>query len=198
MPRIIYIKESKGGGYVILGIADGEDKKAFAVAKATYSSLGSPSRFHELSDEEISVIEAANDEYRALKKALSLLSYADNSEKNLTMKLRRSGFSKDTAEGAVREVVRLGYLKEDEQLRRLIVYEANSRLTGPLKIASKLMAKGYSSSAIRDIVDTLRSEGEVDFSENCRRLLEKKLPDDATDEEKYKLLKSYGYKTYDC
>ena len=197
MPRIIYIKESKGGGYVIIGVAEGENKKALAVPKSTYSSLGSPQRSHELTDEEIFVIEKANDEYRALKKALSLLSYADNSQRSLKMKLLRAGFSKESSERAVCEVVRLGYLKEDEQLERLICYEANSRLTGPLKIMSKLTAKGYSSSAIRCAVDRLTDEGEVDFSESRRLLLQKKLGCDASDEEKYKLLKSYGYKNYD-
>ena len=197
MPRIIYIKESKGGGYVILGISDGEGKRALVVDKSTYFSLGSPQRSHELSEEEIALIEKANDEYRALKKALSLLSYSDNSERNLKMKLLRAGFSRDSSESAVREVVRLGYLKEEEQLERIICYEANSRLNGPMKIISKLSAKGYSSVAVRRALEKLQDEGHIDFQENRRILLEKKLDTDATDEEKYKLLKSCGYKAYE-
>ena len=197
MPRIVYIKESKGGGYVIVGVADGEEKYVLVVDKATYSSLGSPVRSHEITDEQMSVMRTSDGEYRALKKALSLLSYADNSERNLNMKLRRAGFSSSASESAVHEVVRLGYLNEDEQLRRAILYEVNSRLTGPMKLMSKLCAKGYSSSLIKATVGALRDEGLIDFDENRRALLEKKLDADSTPEQKQKLLKSYGYKCYD-
>ena len=197
MPRIIYIKESKGGGYVIVGVADGEEKYALVVDKATYSSLGSPMRSYEITDEQMSVMRTSDGEYRALKKALSLLSFADNSERNLKMKLHRAGFSSSASESAVREVVRLGYLNEDEQLRRAILYEVNSRLTGPMKLMSKLCAKGYSSSLIKATVGALRDEGLIDFDENRRALIEKKLDADATPEQKQKLLKSYGYKCYD-
>lgn len=197
MPKIVYIKESKTKGYLILGVSDGEEKRAFFVALQLYSSLGSPSRGYELDEGEISALEECNEEYRALRKALSLLSYADNSERSLKMKLLRAGYSRTASDAAVREVVRLGYLKEDDQLERLILSEANLRLVGPMKLIPKLVSKGYSVSDVKRVLERLSDEGEIDFDENRRRLLEKKLPDDATDEEKYKLLKSYGYKTYD-
>ena len=197
MPRIVYIKESKGGGYVIVGVADGEEKYALVVDKATYSSIAAPPRGHEITNEEMTVMRAADGEYRALKKALSLLSYADNSKRNLKMKLLRAGFSSSSADEAIREVVRLGYLNEDEQIRRAILYEVNSRLTGPMKLVSKLSAKGYSVSLIKAAVGALSDEGLVDFDENRRALLDKKLDADATPEQKQKLLKSYGYKCYD-
>ena len=197
MPRIIYIKESKTKGYLILGIKKGEEKCAFYITRALYSSLGSPTLGYELDEGEISALEECNEEYRALRKALSLLSYADNSERSLKMKLLRAGYSRTASEAAVKEVVRLGYLKEEDQLERLILSEANSRLTGPQKLIPKLVSKGYSASDVRRVLDRLVDEGEVDFDENRRRLFEKKLTDDATDEEKFKLLKSYGYRTYD-
>ena len=145
----------------------------------------------------LSGCEAALAEYLRETASLSLLSFADNSERNLKMKLCRAGFSSSASESAVREVVRLGYLNEDEQLRRAILYEVNSRLTGPMKLMSKLCAKGYSSSLIKATVGALRDEGLIDFDENRRALLDKKLDADATPEQKQKLLKSYGYKCYD-
>ena len=196
MPRIVYIKDSKGGGYVIVGVADGEEKLVLVVDKATYMSLGSPARSHEITEEEMALMRTSDNEYRALKKALSLLSYADNSKRNLKMKLLRAGFPPSAVDGAIREVVRLGYLNEDEQLRRAILYEVNSRLTGPIKLISKLSSKGYSVSLIKETVAELSDEGLIDFEENRRAVIEKKLDLDATPEQKQKLLKSYGYKYY--
>ena len=196
MTRVIYIKESKHGEYIAVGIADGEEKKAFVMPRAIYDSLGAPTRGCEISEDSLSAMSEANDEYRAMKKALSLLSYADNSERGLKMKLLRAGFSREASDAAVREVVRLGYVNEDSQLERLIVSEANSKLTGPMKLLPKLSAKGYSVSRIKAVLSRLQDEGVVDFEENRRRLIEKKLDEGASDEQRQKLLKSFGYKPY--
>ena len=196
MTRVIYIKESKHGEYIAVGIADGEEKKAFVMPRAIYDSLGAPTRGCEVSEDDLAVMGEASEEYRAMKKALSLLSYADNSERGLKMKLLRAGYSREASDAAVREVVRLGYVNEDSQLERLILAEANSRLIGPMKLLPKLSSKGYSVAHIKQVLSRLRDEGAVDFEANRRRLLEKKLDEGASDEQRQKLLKSFGYKPY--
>ena len=195
MAKIIYIKESKTKGYLVIGVKDGEEKTPLTVNGAAYAALGSPSLGEELSADTLDTLTRENQKFLALKKALYLLSFSDNSERNLRYKLMRAGYSREVVEFAISEVLRLGYINEARQLERLILTEANSRLFGPMKIISRLVGKGYSASAIREAMESLRDSGEVDFDTNRMRVLEK-LPDGYTDEDMYKLLYKYGYKTY--
>ncbi len=196
MATVIYIKEGKTRGYITVGALHDGQRRAYTVPQAIYSSLGSPMPRCELDDAALASLEEANAEYTAFKKALSLLSYSDNSYRSLVMKLRRSGFSARIAEGAANEAVRLGYIDEERQLERLILAEANGHLTGPLKLIPKLAAKGYSQDKIRAVISELRTSGELDFEENKRSLIEKKLGGDFTEEERDKLLFKHGYKAY--
>ena len=195
MAKIIYIKESKTKGYLVIGVKDGEEKIPLTVNAAAYAEVGSYAVGDEISSEALDALAKENQRFLALRKALYLLSFSDNSERNLRYKLMRAGYPCDVVDFAVSEVLRLGYINEARQLERLIVNEANSRLFGPMKIVSRLVGKGYSTSAIREAMESLRDSGEVDFDLNRARLLEK-LPDGYTDEDMYKLLYKYGYKTY--
>ena len=195
MAKIIYIKESKTKGYLVIGVKDGEEKTPLTVSAAAYAEVGSPSLGEELSTDTYEALARENQRFLALRKALYLLSFSDNSERNLRYKLMRAGYPGDVVDFAVSEVLRLGYINEARQLERLILTEANSKLYGPMKIVSRLVGKGYSTSAIREAMESLRDSGEVDFDTNRMRLL-KKLPDGYTDEDMYKLLYKYGYKTY--
>ena len=137
----------------------------------------------------------AEDEYvRCKKRALYLLSIANNNERALVTKLRAKGFSYEVASEVCREMVSLGYVNEDEQLERLIEKEANERLLGARKITAKLASKGYSITKIKAAIQRLISRGEVDFSVNARTLIGRKLPSDASEEEKLCLLEKYGFR----
>ncbi len=194
MARVIYIKEGKTKGYITVGaLLDGQ-RRSYTVPSAIYSALGSPARAEELDGDALLELERADAEYRAIKKALGLLSYSDNSERSLFMKLRRSGFPRDISEGAVREAVRLGYINEERQLERLILNETNGRLHGPMKLMARLSAKGYSRGKIKSAVDALVRSGELDFEKNKQRLMEKHAGDALDGDEKNKLLYKYGYR----
>ena len=195
MAKIIYIKESKTKGYLVIGVKEGEQKNPLTVNAAAYSDVGAPSLGEELSADTLDTLTRENQKFLALKKALYLLSFSDNSERNLRYKLMRAGYPGDVVDFAVSEVLRLGYINEARQLERLILTEANSKLFGPMKIISHLVGKGYSPSDVRAAIEALRDSGEVDFDTNRMRLLEK-LPDGYTDEDMYKLFYKYGYKTY--
>ena len=195
MAKIIYIKESKTKGYLVIGIKDGEDKTPLTVNAAAYADIGSPALGEELDPDTLEALTKENQRFLALKKALYLLSFSDNSERNLRYKLMRAGYPRDVVDFAVSEVLRLGYINEQRQLERLILSEANSKLFGPKKIISRLVAKGYSPGDVRVAIEALSDSGEVDFDLNRTRLLEK-LPDGYSDEDMYKLLYKYGYKTY--
>lgn len=187
--KILSVRRS-GEHHVVIRVL-GEGKPAsYTVSSVTYSSLGSPPSGYTLSSEEISEIERDDEGVRAMKKALSLLAFSDVSEALLRLKLRRSGFSSDTASETVRECVNRGYLDEERQLERLIKKEADA-LRGPYFIKRKLISKGYSSSAVSKAMDVLVSSSEINFDEIFERLCEKV---GATDDERYALLYKRGFK----
>lgn len=195
MARIVYAKDSRVKGYVALGIGEDGELRRLTVHKIKYSSLGSPSRGEEIDSETVRELEEADEQFRALRRALSFLSYADNSERGLVMKLMRAGFPRRVAEEAVAECVSHGYIRERDQLARLIVTAAEVKLRGPLYIKAYLMQKGYSSSDISEVTDELISSGEVCFPECFRRLCERLGP--VGEEERMMLAKKYGYRRSD-
>ena len=194
MAKISYIRTSKDGTLLLLGIVGEGESARYTISDAVYSSIGRPAPHTLLGERELSVIKYADELYRAEKKALSLLSYADNNERTLKDKLVRAGFSHRVSSNVAKEMVGLGYIDEERQLRRLIIREANVNLSGFSKLLPKLAAKGYSVEQIRSVTSSLVKEGEIDFKANAKKLVEKRLPEGATYEEKKTLLYKNGYK----
>ena len=191
--RLAYIKEIKNTHLLTLGIdGDGESVR-FTVSASAYAAVGRPTVGEELSEHVYAELSYADELYRAEKKALSLLSFADNNERTLMQKLLRAGFCRDVAQSVCERMVMLGYVDEERQLERLILKGANEALLSERRISEKLRAKGYGSSLISRVMTRLVSTGEIDFSENRERLLSR-LPGDATDEERIKLLYKHGYR----
>ena len=186
-----YVREAKEKGLLSLAL-EGEESAHYTIDAATYVEIGSPESGSFIDTEMLSLIKSADQICRARRKALSLLAFADNNEKNLKMKLCRAGFDRKISDMVCTEMVELGYINEKRQLERLILSEANQKLRGPLRIIPALTAKGYSQSDIRAVMHDLMEAGEIDFRENAKRLIEKKLPD-ADAEEKRKLLYKNGY-----
>ena len=58
----------------------------------------------------------------------------------------------------------------------------------------KLVRAGFSKKASAKVMARLCESGEIDFGKNAKRLIEKKLPIDASSEEKKKLLYRNGFK----
>lgn len=192
--KVIYVKSSRSKGYTSVGLFGEDSKKlSLTVKDEEYISLGSPSVGDTVSDEVIEALSASDERYRATLSALRMLGYGDNSQKNLYRKLTMKGISRDVAEKTVGEMVSRGYINEDGQIRKLVLREANQSLSGPRKIRARLMQKGYSASSINEAIDSLISDGEIDFKASGERLVEKKLTRDATDDEIKQLLYKNGY-----
>ena len=192
MKTLKAIREIGDKGLLSLAIG-GEESANYTVCGRVYLEIGSPSVGDILTDEEIYTIREYDEYYRAKKKALAILAYADNNRRNLAMKLAKAGFSRDLTDRVVSEMVELGYIDERRQLERLITVEANGKLRGPLRVIPALVNKGYSSSDVRAVMHTLMESGEVDFRKNAMTLLDKKLPT-ADPEERKKFLYKNGYK----
>lgn len=172
-------------------LSDGEKTK-YTVSEGTYRKIGCPLSGEIIDGDSLEILSREDEERRALIKALSILSYADNNEHRLYTKLISHGFGKDAARAAVEECVRLGYIDEDRQLERYIL-KYHEELLGPKKIMAKLISRSYSASQISKMIRALEEEEKLDFTKAKKHLLATKLPEDASYEEKRKLLHKYGY-----
>ncbi len=189
--KVIYIRDSKSRGYIRVGLSDGEDKKEYTLSNSDWKELGSPLVGDEIED--ISPLLSADARYRAKLYALRILGFADNNERMLIRKLTAKGISFDIAKETAAEMRSLGYIDERRQLKRLIEKEVNIKLSGRRKLMEKLVAKGYSRSEIEEELMDLISHGVVDFEKSRAKLIEKKLPRDAGEEEILRLCYNYGY-----
>lgn len=189
------VKELKDSHLLLLGVVEEGEFAGYTVTDAVYTELGCPEAGDVLDSDDLAGIKYADELHRARKKALSLLAFADNNRRTLSAKLSRAGFGRDIVETVCSEMVDCGYINEHRQLERLIIDEANRKLRGPLRIIPALVAKGYASSDIREVMSGLVDSGEINFDLNARRLLDKKLPSDGFDsEEAKKILYKNGYK----
>lgn len=193
MAELQYIKKQEKSNLLLLGVTEEGESARYTVTVSLYTAIGCPLRGADLDEYEMSEIKYADEQHRARKKALSLLALADNNEYNLKVKLIRYGIRREIADETVEEMVGLGYVNEKRQLERLILSEANDRLFGKRKIMARLVSKGYSSGDIRATLLELIERGDVDFSLNRERLIEKRLGSAENTEEVKKLLYKYGY-----
>ena len=194
MPTLDYIRISKDNKLLLLGISEEGERSRYTVSESFYRSIGSPVVRTVIGEGALEMIVKEDERIRAMKKALSILSYTDNNEKNLVVKLVRAGFDRSVSAEVAREMVSLGYVDERRQLERLVLNEANVKLYGYGRILMKLTAKGYSGKDVRAVTEELVNKGEISFKENAKKLIEKRLPKDAPTEEKRKLLYRNGYK----
>lgn len=190
--EIAYIKEGSAKGRVTIGLSLDGECRAYSVTIATYSAIGAPGRYSDISERDVDAIVAEDERYRAMKRAVSLLAASDKSAYTVKTRLRQAGFSYESAEAAVEECMARGYIDEGRQLRRLIEREANDSLRGKYYIKKKLLARGYRSADIDRAMRCLVEDGELDFSANFERLSEKKCAFD--EESRRQLAYKYGYK----
>ena len=192
MKTLRFVREIKDSKLLSLGIG-GEESVTFTVTLSAFSDAGAPSVGDELDEGQMQILRECDEYCRATKKALNILSYADNNRRNLSAKLSRGGFSREVCQRVVSDMVSHGYIDEKRQLERIILVEANSKLRGPMKIIPALVAKGYSSSDVRGVMTSLVESGEIDFKANAKALLNKKLPHGDAEERRQFLYKN-GYK----
>lgn len=190
--KIKYVSKTERGEYAMITLVG--EKRALTLTGRLYSSLGEPGVGYELSDDEYSELLLADEQYRALKKALNILSFGDNSKRKLYEKLRRGGFSPEVCRRTVEDMTELGYLNEEKQLQRLISSLANVSLFGPKRITAKLMNSGYSHEDIRRAISSLNECGEIDFEAGFNKLAKKHLGEEPDSEELAKLRYKYGYR----
>ncbi len=190
MATVKYIKQPKNGRVCVGVELDGE-VTAYSIPASAYNTMCFVSG-GVLEEDELRTLISLDAEYRAIKKALSLLSYSDKNSKELYIRLVREGHSRENAKSAVEYCLSHGYINEENQLERLILREANTSLRGPRYIREKLVAKGYSRDKIDAVTDELVASGEIDFAANFAVLCEKRGVTEPS--ERRALAYKYGYR----
>ncbi|MDD4772104.1 MAG: regulatory protein RecX [Eubacteriales bacterium] len=106
---------------------------------------------------------------RAIKAAVNILTYADNTETKLRGKLAVRKFSREAIDAAVAYVIGRGWLNEEKQAVAIIRYLADVKLFGRRRILQEMVKRGFR----RSVIDGCDFD-DIDFTENCRRLWEKR------------------------
>lgn len=193
--EIAYVRPGKEKSTLTVGVRGEDGVRAFTVTESLYRRIASPRTGDRIDEDTLLLLREEDERREAMKIALRLLAFADNSERALTDKLRQRGIPRVRAEETVRETVRLGYLDEERALRTLILSAANHKLHGPARIRAALAAKGYPQAKISRILRALSEEGEIDFEESFARLLAEKAGDSPSSEEIQKYRIQYGYRS---
>ena len=126
----------------------------------------------EISTDEMDELFRYEEYYHAYEKALSILSYGDNSAASLKRKLKLKGFSDGAIIYASRAMKAHGYINDAEILNEKVLYLANEKLHGRRRIISELTAKGFLRHDIEGALE--RCDALISFPKNKRRLIEKK------------------------
>ena len=189
---VVFVRPAREKGAFVLGLSDPEER--YTVGHILYHEIGEVRGGDALSEDTVARIRHEDECRRARRAALSLLSYADNSCRRLTEKLLRKGISFSVAQKTVEDMVSQGLLSEERQIENAVFSLAEHRLFGPYRILKDLLSKGYRTEEIRAALHTAMENGDIDFSKNAKRLVEKKLGDAPDEESKRKLLFTYGYK----
>ncbi len=104
--------------------------------------------------------------------ATNILVFADNTEKNLRNKLERKGFDEVAIDRAVEKLKEAGLINDARLMHSVSEYLADKKLYGRSRIKLELQKKGFDKSLIGEQFDECVSE--VDFKENCLKLVRKK------------------------
>lgn len=147
----------------------------------------------EITPEIFERIESESKKCRAYLRGANILGYGANSEKKLTEKLQKRGFDRETATSAAKKLKKDGFIDEEKDATNK-AFACVRKLWGKKRIIAKLYESGYRNDAIKAAAERL---SEVDFTENCKKLIAKKvkaLPTDRKELEKLTaFLLRYGY-----
>lgn len=194
MSTIVSIKK-ENGGMLVITTRDGSGKRErYRISERAYRDGCDLPVGAEAGDDVISLLSRENGHCEALRAALRIIGYSDNSESRLCTKLISKGYSREAVAYAVREVVGRGYLDEGRQIEIAVLNLANRNLLGKYKIIPRLAAKGYRAADVSRVYSALVDKGEIDESKNARELISRRLPDGGGRDEVCALLRKYGYR----
>ena len=126
---------------------------------------------------------------KAIKSALNILSYADNTAFTLRRKLRAKGYDAEQTEQAVEYCIDKGFLDEERMIENAVRSMVHFKKWGVRRIKQELRVKGFSS----DMIESFDFEPYQDeIEENYNYILEKK--GGVLDDKTRAFLLRYGHK----
>ncbi len=147
--------------------ANGED---YRITLADFQSLGLCEG--QCDDGVLEKLAEASCRLSCIKKAFSLLSYGDLSKKRLYLKLCEK-FEKPVAQSVSQLMLERGYINENASAERFACHSADTKLWGPNRIKSELIARGYEREAVALALEGL---DDASLAENLSLLIDKKMP----------------------
>ncbi len=189
---ITHLESRRGGEEAVItvriygGEGKEEIKKLTVASKMLFDigNIGFGSIPYALKREEYDALTYDAQIWEAVKKALDLLSYGDNTKAALIRKLRERRFDKYVSEDAAEYVANLGYIDEYGILEREVRRLANINLYGKSRIRAEVYKKGISKDILTEHLSELLSE--VDFEGNLLRLVRKKCDFSRIEDRKYR------------
>lgn len=128
----------------------------------------------ELVDEAKQEVMLAWETKLAIKKAISLMEYADNTKKRLYFKLRENtGFTMQASVAAVRYLEAHSYFNEKKSALLLAETMAKKKHYGKKRIQTDLYKKDFEKEAIQYAISTLEDEFSINFTEICAERIRK-------------------------
>ena len=196
--RVLRVSAIDASGHLRLALREERDGtcelRFYRLDEQTYDELGAPQEGQTLDDEQLAILSEEEADAKAEAMAVRLLSYGDSSIRGLRRKLQQRGFSWQVAARAAHRMAEKGYIKEEEQVYRLVVQAATKKLWGPRRILAALAAKGYDSPLIHAAIMRAEEEGDVDFDAAGTALLHRKFGDELPPVRECRaLLYRYGY-----
>lgn len=193
------IREQSGGDAVaisvLLAAGTRSEHRTLVISVSDYAVL--KPRKGTVTEEEFEALEAAARLFGAMRCGERLLAYGANTRLMLVRKIMRHGYSREESETAADRLSGFGLIDEEGDLQRE-VEKCLRKLWGEGRIRNHLYARGFSREAMETLPEIL---SEVDFPENCRRLIEKQygaLPQSGDEERRMiACLYRYGYRMDD-
>ena len=139
---------------------------------------------YSLTTEQFDILEYDEKLWEAVKKGFDLLSYGDNTERRLAVKLLERGFTADIAEDAAAYLVNEGAIDESDQLERFVTALAERKHYGPARIRQEVIRHGFSREIVSEKLGALFDE--IDFYSQLMYLLERKCDTEQLDDMKYR------------
>ena len=137
----------------------------------------------------------SEEEKKAVKKAMDLLLQQDRTEKELSDRLYRGGFSEKAIAHAMAYVSSFGYIDDLRYAANYLFYHKGQRSRKELQY--KLLNKGVSKEIIARAMEEYESEDEYEALRNqLRKRLKGRMPEELTYEEKNKTIAYLARKGY--
>jgi len=144
----------------------------------------------------VRIPDSPEEAYRnALKTALNIIGYKDNTEGQLRDKLAERGYAPETVEDVVAWMIAKGYVNEERMLYRTIHLLAEGKGYGKMRIRQELQRKQFKPETLNALRWDDEELADIDFAHVCLRLIRKR--GGVRDEKTYAFLRRYGHSASD-